>query len=148
MEPVITPLRTLRAGIEFTFRGCPPDDSGEPSGDLFEIELVIPPLNLDTLQRLDARLSSFGTGTHLEQMKTLVIAVEQCLKRNYAGVPTWLIAQTVDLANMPSLFQAVMDLSGLRRKASEDEKKAKASSLNGTTSTHTSLPAQDTPGTQ
>lgn len=147
MEPVITPRRTLRDGIAFTFSGIPPEDSGEQSDDLFEIELVVPPMNFDTLQRLDSKL--FGeVGTQIEQMRTVVTGLELSLKRNYKDVPTWLIAQSVHLGNMESMFKALMDVSGLRRKAVEDEKKARVASLNGTTSMPTSSPPQDIPGKQ
>jgi hypothetical protein len=127
LEPInIQPRRTLRQGIEFTFRGCEPDADGNPVGELVDIELTCPPLNLDGLERFEQKLKTFGQAqdNNIQSMRVLVDALAFALQRNYTGVPRWLISQTIDLANMPDMMRALMDLSGMRRKQIEDEKKA------------------------
>lgn len=147
MEPVITPRRTQRDGIEFTFCGFTPDENGDESEAEFEINLIVPPLNFTALQQLGSKL--FGdVGTQTEQMQTVITALNLSLKRNYKGVPVWLISQSVDFGNMGRMFEALMDVSHIHRKAVEDEKKARAASLSGTTSMPISSPAPDTPGTK
>jgi hypothetical protein len=140
MEPVkIEPYRTLREGIEFAFRGAAPDEDGLPGPDLFEIDLVVPPLNFDSIKALQARLEKFNGGVGIEAMDTVRVALNHALRRNYRGVPDWLIGQTVDPANMLDMFVALMDLSGLKRKEIEEgkAKAALAASSAGTTFTST-----------
>ena len=141
MESVtaIKPLRTLREGIEFTFRGRVPDESGEETGELVEIALVVPPLNLGALERFERQLKTFGQDD-LQSMRTLVDALAAALLRNYDGVPKWLIAQTIDVANMPEMMRALMDVSGLRRREVEAEKKALMANPGPITSTPTPQP--------
>lgn len=122
----IEPQRTTRDGIAFNFRGMEPDSEGKPTGELIDVELIVPPLNLDSLRALNARLQSMGEEPTTDSMETLVLALGHALARNYRNVPDWLISQTIDVANMPAIAGALMDLSGLRRKELEDAKKARA----------------------
>jgi hypothetical protein len=138
MEPIagtIVPRRTLREGIELRFRGVPMNQAGEDTGDeLIDVALVVPPLNLGSLRKLKARLDSFGQAAGTEDMETLCEAVLQALTRNYSGVPRWLVEQTIDVANMPELMTAVMDVSGMRRKEIEAGKAKAADASIGTIS--------------
>jgi len=120
----IQPRRTLRQGISLTFRGCEPDESGEPVGELIEVDLMVPPLNFDALEALQERLQTLSLQPSAASMKTLVDAMIRALVRNYTGVPRWLITQTIDVANMADMVVALMDVSGLKRKEIEDAKKA------------------------
>lgn len=126
-------LPSLREGVNFTFRGCEPDSDGEPTGQLVEIELVLPPLNLTTIQKMEAKLAKFGPADP-ESMQTILKAIKYSLARNYRGVPDWLIEQTLDLANMADIMQSIMDVSGLRRKEIEAGKAQAAMPSTGTDS--------------
>lgn len=137
MEPVkIEPYRTLREGITFAFRGCEPDAEGAPAGEFIEIELVVPPLNLDSLKALGAKLLTYK-GVGLDDLDTVRLSLAHALRRNYRGVPDWLIGQTLDIGNMQELFVALMDVSGLKRKEIEAGK-AKAAAAVTESSTGTS----------
>lgn len=139
MESVvqIEALRTLRAGISQQFRGCVPDENGEPVGELVDMELVVPPLNFQSLQSLGPKLATLNVEPSAGSMGTLVLAIEQALRRNYRGVPRWLIEQTIDPANMADFVQSLMDVSGMRRKELEAGKAKAAEAQTGTTSTAT-----------
>lgn len=139
MESVIKiePLRTLRAGIPEQFRGCVPDEHGDPVGELVDIELIVPPLNFQSLQALGPKLAALNVNPSAASMETVVVAIEQALRRNYRGVPRWLIEQTIDAGNMAELMQSLMDVSGMRRKELEAGKAKAAEAQIGTGSTAT-----------
>lgn len=138
MPTEIQPFRTIRQGIEMDFRGFEPDANGEPSGEPIDITLVVPPLNFDSLQILEGRLGSLGQGGQGASFQTIAVAIGHALKRNYRGVPEWLIRQTLDAANLRDFTQALMDVSGLKRKEIEAGKARAAGSLpTGTESTVT-----------
>jgi hypothetical protein len=126
--PAIQPHGSLREGITFTFRGVDPE-----TDDLLTIDLVVAPLNFDAVKSMQNRIQAFGKNP-TDDMESLVDAVDLGLGRNYKNVPRWLITQTIDLANMPGLMQALMDVSGLRRQEVEDAKKALATSPAATAS--------------
>jgi hypothetical protein len=100
----IVPVEHQREGRAFTFTGQEPDDSGEPIGEPMSVECIVPPLNFYGLRRLEAREKVHGTKTNEDQ---LVDAIEEALKRNYRGVPRWLIEQTVDIGNMADFNRAL-----------------------------------------
>ncbi len=133
--------RTLRAGFTFTFRGNEPDADGKPTGELVDIELIVPSLNFDSLKVLQTRLHKLGDGPDAESMETLVDALEQALARNYRSIPRWLITQTVDIANMGDLMLALMNVSGMKAREGDAEKKVmspETAQMNGTTLAGTS----------
>jgi hypothetical protein len=130
----ITPHRVLIPGITFQFSGVAPTESND--GEFFCQDLVVPPLNLGALNVLQGRLQSLKDSQ--ESMTTLCEALEFALARNYSGVPRWLIEQTIDLANMAEMMRSIMDISGLRRKEIEAEKKAQTDLTTGATSFATS----------
>jgi hypothetical protein len=130
----IEPLPTIREGIPFRFRGMDPQ-----SGAFVDQDLIVPPLNFTSLQALEAKLKAYGSATPTESMSTLADALRHALARNYRGVPEWLISQSIDLENMADLMKALMDISGLRRKALDEGKAtaAEATRSTGTASTAT-----------
>jgi hypothetical protein len=115
----IEPKEALRAGIEFQFSGQQEDENGDPISEFVNIDLIVPPLNLDSLQAMESRLKALKTDPDIVSMKTMVDALEHALKRNYRGVPRWLISQTLDVGNMSDLTLAFMDLGGMKRKEIE-----------------------------
>ena len=138
MESVtITALPSFREGIEFRFRGQLNDDNGEPVSEWVDQVLIVPPLNLSSLRLLQRKLGALNAGGDLESMATIAEAMQHALRRNYSGVPLWLIEQSLDLANMPEFTLAFMDVGGMKRKEVEAGKAAAAAAQTGTASTPT-----------
>lgn len=82
---------------------------------------IVPPLNLGTLERLQERLANFTGGVDQESVSTVLDAAHSALLRNYPDLTRDQVAEVVDVANMAEVMEAVMDVSGLRRKALEAE---------------------------
>lgn len=82
--------------------------------------LVVPPLALGALEQLQDRIANFqGDIRDKEQIATVLDAAHAALKRNYPEITRERVAELVDLENMAEVFEAVMDVSGLKRKALE-----------------------------
>ena len=131
----IEPYRTLRLGVPLEFRGIDPE-SGEP----LEAELVVPPLNVDSLESLESRIRGISTLTIVEGLKVLTDVLEHSVRRNYKNVPRWLITQTIGPDNLQEYLNVVMDVSGLLRKELE-AKKAIAAATQTQTSAGTTCAA-------
>lgn len=83
-------------------------------------EYVIPPLSLGALEQLQERIAGFtGDIRSKEQVATVLDAAHAALKRNYPDVTREDVADWIDVANMADVFEAVMDISGLKRKSLE-----------------------------
>lgn len=81
---------------------------------------VIPPLSLGALEQLQGRVAAFqGDIRDKEQVATVIDAAHAALKRNYPEITREEIADLIDVGNMAEVFEAVMDVSGLKRKAIE-----------------------------
>lgn len=87
-----------------------------------EEERVIPPLNLRALIELKDRLKAFKPNTYdPDTIELIQDCTFRALQRNYPDVtPDW-VQDNVDLGNMHDVMAAVMDASGLRRKALEKQ---------------------------
>lgn len=82
--------------------------------------LVIPPLALGALEQLQERVGNFrGDIRDKEQVATVIDAAHAALKRNYPEMTREQVADAIDIGNMADVFEAVMDVSGLKRKALE-----------------------------
>lgn len=83
-------------------------------------QLVVPPLSLGALEQLQERLAQFsGDVSDKDQIATAIDATHAALRRNYPEITREQVADLVGLDNMIDVMQAVMDVSGLKRKASE-----------------------------
>lgn len=80
---------------------------------------TIPPLNLAALEGLEARLQSFTGGLDAASISLVLDAAYLALKRNYPGLARDEVAEFIDVANMEAVMEAVMDVSGLKRKSLE-----------------------------
>jgi hypothetical protein len=81
---------------------------------------VIPPLSLGAVEQLQDRISKFtGDVTDRDQIATVIDAAHSALKRNYPEITRDEVADLIDLENMADVFEAVMDVSGMKRKALE-----------------------------
>ena len=85
-----------------------------------EREYVVPPLALGALEALQDRIAGFkGDIRDGKQVATVIDAAHAALKRNYPEITREEVADLVDVSNMAEVFEAVMDVSGLKRKALE-----------------------------
>lgn len=99
----------LIAGIEHPF----------PGG----VVLVVPPLSLGALERLQGGVAALqaATATDPKAIKTVVDATHLALQRNYPNITRDEVAELVDLENMLEVISMVMDVAGVRRKAKAAE---------------------------
>ena len=84
-------------------------------------DYVVPPLNFRTLQALQARLEKFSGGVDAESIDLVVDSLHGAIQRNYPEITRDDCIDMLDLENMESVMGAVMDISGMRRKAQEAE---------------------------
>lgn len=83
-------------------------------------DYVVPPLSLGALEQLQERIAAFtGDASNKEQVATAIDATFAALKRNYPDLTRQDVAELIDLGNMGEVFEAVMDVSGMKRKAVE-----------------------------
>ena len=80
---------------------------------------TIPPLNLGALEGLEARLQNFTGGLDAASISLVLDAAFMALRRNYRDISREQVAEIVDVANMEAVMEAVMDVSGLKRKTLE-----------------------------
>ena len=157
---VITRYPAIRAGIPIQFQGQEHvldaagalvlDANGDPipASEFVDIELVVPPLDLDSMQEFEVPLKGLSEASPSQALQTLQAAIKRALRRNYRGVPDWLIRQSFDIGNIGDLSIALMDINGMRRKEIEAGKARAAAEAQrtGTPSTAASSPAPGTPG--
>lgn len=84
-------------------------------GDVF----IIPPLSLNALRQLQPALAKFTGGVDDESIVTVIDAAHASLARNYPTMDKNMVADLIDVGNMKDIMEAVMDVSGLKRKAGE-----------------------------
>jgi len=85
--------------------------------DLGGATYVVPPLSLGALEQLQERLGSYtGDVNNPADVRT---TIDAALKRNYPDIKREEVAELIGLENMIEVFEAVMDISGMRRKAYE-----------------------------
>jgi hypothetical protein len=88
--------------------------------DLGGATFVVPPLSLGALEQLQESLSSFsGDVTDKAQVATAIDAAHAALRRNYPAMTREEVAEAIGLDNMVDVMEAVMDVSGLKRKQLE-----------------------------
>ena len=107
--------------------GVPVDFAGET--------LIVPPLTLNALQQLRERINKFTGSIDEENLNTVVDAAHSALKRNYPDITRERVGELIDLGNMIEVFESVMDVGGLRRKAREKEPGEASAPLTGGAST-------------
>ncbi len=100
----------LIPGVEFNFGG----------GRVY----TIPPLSLGALQRLQNKLASFSERTALDpvSMGVVVEALHAALARNYPDLTEGEVSELVDVSQIGDVMAAVLDVSGLKRKAQAEAK--------------------------
>lgn len=93
-------------------------------GILFELggkTWVLPPITLGKLEQLQDRLGKLTKAGALgpESVKTMLDAVHASMQRNYPEITREEVGELVDVGCMQEVFEAVMDVSGLKRKQME-----------------------------
>ncbi len=83
---------------------------------------VLPPITLGKLEQLQARLVKLDRNDVLgpESVRTMLDAIHVSLQRNYPELTREEVGELVDVGSMVDAFEAVMDVSGLKRKQLED----------------------------
>jgi len=88
--------------------------------DLGGTTYVVPPLSLGALEQLQERITAFtGDISDGTQAPIVVDTAWAALKRNYPDISRETVADIIGLENMVEVFEAVMDISGMKRKAYE-----------------------------
>jgi ribosomal protein S9 len=91
--------------------------------ELGGVTYEVPPLALGDLELLQEQLEAFnGAGGAIDRamIRTVVDATHAALRRNYPEVSRDQVAAMLDLSNMFEVMAAVMDVSGVGRKAREE----------------------------
>lgn len=89
-------------------------------------EYVIAPLLLGALEDMQESISSVGDGLDPDTIRTMIDTAHSSLLRNYPDMTREDVRQLLDVANMADVFEACMDMSGMKRKAIEAEAEAGA----------------------
>lgn len=89
--------------------------------DLGGTRYEVPPLALGDLERLQDRLGAYQGGLDAASVGTVLDVAHAALRRNYPELTRERIGELVDLGNMADVFEAVMDVSGLKRRAQEED---------------------------
>lgn len=113
-------------------------------------EYVIPPVSIGALMQVQSKLESISAGNIMsaENMDTIITVAHAAIRRNYPEVTREQLLEMIDIGNLKDVFNAVVDVSGLRRKAKDAEGKIQPRDLsNGPTSSPMSAPVQDGLGT-
>ncbi|WP_018610251.1 hypothetical protein [Uliginosibacterium gangwonense] len=85
---------------------------------------VVPPIALGALEQLQSRITNFsGDVSDMAQVSTVIDAAFSALRRNYPDLKRDEVADLIDVANMAIVFEAVMDISGLKRRSTEEADK-------------------------
>lgn len=88
----------------------------ELSGEMF----VVPPVPLGVLEQMHEPIKAVnGDISDLGQVSTIIDVTLAALRRNYPDLTRERLADLLDIGNMVEVFQAVMDVSGMRRKSLE-----------------------------
>ena len=83
--------------------------------------LIIPPLNLSGLKKIDAGLKTLNDPSisNFDKMDTMILAIKLAIHRNYPDMLDEEIEDIVDLQNMTEVFNAVMAVSGVKKVVGE-----------------------------
>lgn len=113
----------------------PPPIAGIPTpleGKLY----VLPPCSLATLRRHMPAIQKLGklqanSELSMESLDTVISLAHEALKRNYPELTNDQVAEMIGLENLWEVFNGVMDVSGMLRKAKLEEALALAAAPEG-----------------
>lgn len=85
-----------------------------------EKTLIVPPLSLGALEAMEEQIAKLTANEKDPAQVTAALdIVTAALKRNYPEMTRAEVGDLVDVANMRDVIEAVMDASGVKRKAME-----------------------------
>lgn len=88
--------------------------------ELGGVERIVPPLSLGAMEQLHEPIKAFMANvSDLSNVRVVVDAAHAALKRNYPEISREEVADAIGLDNMNEVFEAIMDVSGLKRKSLE-----------------------------
>lgn len=136
------------------------NDAYNKTGDIDGIEIklggqvfTVPPLNFKQLKQLRPRIQMLQSGMNgmadEEKMQTFVDVVGIAMRRNYANLTNDELEDLLDLNNIGEVFLAILNSSGLVRKADSLGKlmdRLEALNSTGTLPTAPSSQTPDGPG--
>jgi len=130
--------RSLIPGVRFDF-----------GGDRW---YVVPPLSLGVLQVMQTQLNELPSlsATDPVAVSTMVEATHAALRRNYPAITMEEVGDLIDVGNMADVFQCLMDVGGIKRRAQQEAGRGNAqaeSQSAGTGSSPASAPTPAGPGT-
>jgi hypothetical protein len=98
-------------------------------------EYIVPPIPIGALIQLQSALEKISAENMLtqESIETIVKSAQVCMRRNYPDITTEQLEELIDVGNMHEVFAAIVDVSGLRRKAAEEKKRTAGNHTDGTT---------------
>ncbi len=79
--------------------------------------LIVPPLSLAAVERFQDKLTNYRGG--LGEVALVIDALTSALNRNYPDMTREQVAELVDVSNMQEVMFAVMNVSGLVKKAGD-----------------------------
>ena len=125
--------RALIPGVRFDFGG--------------ERWYVVPPLALGVLEVMQAQLNEVPmlSATDPAAVRTMIDATHAALSRNYPDITKEIVGTLVDLGNMPEVFQCLMDVGGVKRRAQQDADQGNAAAESRSAGTGSSPESAQTP---
>lgn len=104
---------------------------------------TLPPLTMGAMERLQKGLAALSTAEALspESITTIVDAAHAALRRNYPSMTREEVADLVDVGNMFDVVGAVLDVSGIKRKAQAEAKNPQAQPVPAETPALTGQPS-------
>lgn len=91
--------------------------------DLGGTTYVVPPLSMGDLEYMQDKLATFESfSLNAASAQVILEVAHRALRRNYPQISVDELRDLIDLGNAMDLFQAVMDISGLRRREIESGK--------------------------
>ena len=111
---------------------------------------LVPPLSLGALQMLQDRIAQLNTLSSVDPVAvaTMIEAAHLALRRNYPAITPAEVAELVDVSNIGEVYDCLLDVAGVKRKAQAAERgnAAAKSPSAGTGSSPTSAPTPAGPG--
>lgn len=94
------------------YKGIPMDVGG--------VSYIVPPVSLAFIEDNDSAIKSFtGAANDASQVTFALNMIHAAISRNHPEVTRSELREVVDVGNMAELIEAVMDVSGLKRKSLE-----------------------------
>lgn len=82
-------------------------------------EYLLPPLSLGALELMQKDLAELPTLSAIEPraIATMIDATHAALRRNYPEISRQQVGELVDVANMGDVYERLMDVAGIKRRA-------------------------------